>query len=510
MAQMATSNSGLDLAVYSVATAAQLAAAFAPVPYLAPAVGLLVGIIQLAQNVPTNRRAVKQLGGRCEVMLLALRDDAEKSTPSAMSDTVTACEATLQQIRDVMIAWAKLGKLKSFMMQAQIADDVQRCHQLITDCVDAYNIKAHREIQNWQAEFQINQKRDQDEIMSFLSDMQNQQAIENATRTAQYAEIKAFMTLMQDSLGNFEMGDRRHIDLQSNLYGVQRQTGQLLPHIDLRHGEVRRIGSHPVGGSPAFDIWEGEYLGREKCAIKVIRGIEVGPDVMRRFQREVEIWRSVWEKDRGRYILPFYGLCQIDGPYPYMVSPWMRNGDALSYVKKYPYVDRKPMIRRIAEGIKLLHTHDPPIAHGDIKAANILIDDNFNPLLADFGLSKMMEDITGVPFTQSRGVSESYRWFAPELCCGPGIISTRSDIFSFGMTILELITGEQPFSNIRRTPEVLIKMQNKERPIRPYGPNAPMMAARGLDDNMWDLLNQCWTHEPENRPTIERILAQLP
>ncbi len=77
------------------------------------------------------------------------------------------------------------------------------------------------------------------------------------------------------------MGDRRHIDLQSNLYGVQRQTGQLLPHIDLRHGEVRRIGSHPVGGSPAFDIWEGEYLGREKCAIKVIRGIEVGPDVMR-------------------------------------------------------------------------------------------------------------------------------------------------------------------------------------------------------------------------------------
>lgn len=49
-----------------------------------------------------------------------------------------------------------------------------------------------------------------------------------------------------------------------------------------------------------------------------------------------------------------------------------------------------------------------------------------------------MEDITGMPFTQSRGVSDSYRWFAPELCCFPGVISTRSDVFAFAMTALEV------------------------------------------------------------------------
>ena len=78
-------------------------------------------------------------------------------------------------------------------------------------------------------------------------------------------------------MGRFEVGDRRHVDLGHNLYGVQQKAQQLLPNYDLRAGEVRRIGSHPVGGSPAFDIWEGEYLGTEKCAIKVIRGIEVSP-----------------------------------------------------------------------------------------------------------------------------------------------------------------------------------------------------------------------------------------
>lgn len=50
----------------------------------------------------------------------------------------------------------------------------------------------------------------------------------------------------------------------------------------------------------------------------------------------------------------------------------------------------------------------------------------------------MVEDITDIPFTQSRGVSDSYRWFAPELCNGPCVLSTASDIYAFAMTILEV------------------------------------------------------------------------
>lgn len=69
------------------------------------------------------------------------------------------------------------------------------------------------------------------------------------------------------------------------------------------------------------------------------------------------------------------------------------------------------------------------------------------------------------------------------------------------------MTGEHPFSHIKRTPEVLIRMQNGDRPRRPTNPEVPL---RGLDDAMWALLQECWQEDPAHRPTIVDILARLP
>lgn len=69
------------------------------------------------------------------------------------------------------------------------------------------------------------------------------------------------------------------------------------------------------------------------------------------------------------------------------------------------------------------------------------------------------------------------------------------------------MTGQPPFSHIRRTPEVLIKMQQGERPCRPEGQE---IVERGLDDNLWNLLTRCWAAEPEKRPTIHEVLDELP
>ena len=71
-------------------------------------------------------------------------------------------------------------------------------------------------------------------------------------------------------------------------------------------------------------------------------------------------------------VLPLTGIIRQFGRHGIaLVSPWMNNGDVLRYVKTYPDVDRKRIIRRIAEGLRVLHTYDPPIVHGDLKAVRV-------------------------------------------------------------------------------------------------------------------------------------------
>ncbi|THH05036.1 hypothetical protein EW145_g5090 [Phellinidium pouzarii] len=504
---------GLRLVATSVGAAAILAADFAPVPYLGPAVGVVVGILKLCDNMQTNKREIVNLGGRCESLLYALKESDSKFPQERMQTIAQESVLLLEGIKDKMVGWSGLPKFKQFVLQGEISDDVRRCHQAIENFITTFQITSQLEIHSWMSSFDEERKKDKEETVHYLQDIKNNTDLIREAVTALPIEVAGMMGYMQTLMGNYEAGDRRHIGLATNLYDIQEKSGQLLPKVELKHGEVRRTSSHPVGGSAAFDIWQGEYLGRAKCAIKVIRGVEVSPKIRERFLREVKIWRVMYQYDQGEYILPFWGACLDDGPYPYMVSPWMEYGESLSFVKKFPYVNRKRIIRRIAEGLQLLHSQNPPIAHGDIKAANILINEKGHPLLADFGLSKaslsspIMEDLTGMPFTQSRGISESYRWFAPELCSETGILSPSADVFAYAMTVLELMTDTYPFAHIKRTPQVLIEMQRGARPLRPEG---TIYVERGLDDKLWNLLTCCWAANPHKRPTIQQVLKELP
>jgi serine/threonine protein kinase len=103
----------------------------------------------------------------------------------------------------------------------------------------------------------------------------------------------------------------------------------------------------------------------------------------------MDVWSKLWDSDRGRHILPFYGWCQTDGPYPYVVSPWQANGTAIDYVKKNAFINHKQLVLGIARGVEVLHTMNPPIIHGEIKGEHIQVGATGNPLLSDFGLSKV-------------------------------------------------------------------------------------------------------------------------
>ncbi|KAJ8086242.1 hypothetical protein PM082_005065 [Marasmius tenuissimus] len=507
-------------------TLAQITADFAPVPGLCPAAELLCGVIALCENVVANRHEARQLTERCYSLLVAAREQ-ETKIPNSLLHAFHDINDCLLDIQTRMHGWASLPRVKAFMQQQDIKRDIEAAHSRISDCYLRFQLASDIEVNRWKEEFTANARLDHQEVLTYLADIQNGQSITNETLQEQRETINQMMTLLQGALGEHKLpSDRMHNGLSSNLYQIQYESKDLLPDMHLNRGEVIRIGQFPVSGTAAMDIYEGLYLQREKVAIKVVRAVSSNEQSMRRFKREVKIWADIWNVDRGRHILPFYGFCQDDGPFPYMISPWQANGNSMEYVRRMDRaVDYRRMVLMldssatterslkiylqvtgIAKGLRVLHSMKPSVVHGDLKAVNIVVDSHGNPLIADFGLSQVVEDITGIPFTQSRGVSDSYRWFAPEVCVGQGALSKHSDIYAFAMTSLELFTHAQPYANIKHTTEVVIKTSQGMFPLQPADPR---VTERGLGDEMWHLMTLCWNRNPPSRPDIEGVLSRL-
>ncbi|CAK5275751.1 unnamed protein product [Mycena citricolor] len=472
-----------------VQAAIQATAQFTPVPALAPVAQLVSNIITLCQNVSQNKATAAQLSTRCHRMLLVIneRHTMNENVDAALK-SFTKCLGDVQVIMEKCV---QLSKLKAFLHQYDISVEIARCHSILSDCFNAFQawvvlrfgigsllqeqIASHTELHEWQAQFKESSKQDHRELVGYLGDITNSQTIiYDLLEKIHENTLAERQSQSSDFLRETKVKDQSHIGLSSNLYDLQLQSRELLPDFNLRSGEVIRSGIFPVSGTSSMDIYEGLYLQREKVAIKVVRAVNAGPDSARRFERECEIWKELWKRDGGKYILPFYGFSQSDGPFPYIVSPWQANGSAIQYVKRHDL-----SAKGIALGIQILHNMTPPIVHGDIKAMNIAINNLGNPLIADFGLSCIVEDITGIPFSQSRGVSESYRWFAPELCVGQGVLSASSDIYAFGMTVLELFTHEHPYKEVKHTAEVVIK---SSQGIQPKRPTSERVLERGLSD----------------------------
>lgn len=105
------------------------------------------------------------------------------------------------------------------------------------------------------------------------------------------------------------------------------------------------------------------------------------------------------------------------------------------------------------------------------------------------------------------GWGDKFRWAAPELFAPDGRLTPASDIFSLAMTILELVTGERPFKEAKRSMEALFLLALGDRPARPSGEKPGSL--RVLTDTLWHLIEDCWKQNPEDRIDIHTFLERI-
>ncbi|KAF8521126.1 kinase-like domain-containing protein, partial [Hysterangium stoloniferum] len=220
------------------------------------------------------------------------------------------------------------------------------------------------------------------------------------------------------------------------------------------------------------------------------------PTLRQTWKKEIVTWSYLSHKN----ILDFIGVFHMEEDHPFycMISSWMHHGTIMSYLRKEEHANcnRLILIHQLVEAIVYLHTLEPPHAHGDIKGANVLIDQDGNVKVSDLGLSSKNWNIAT---TLSTGLElGSLRWMAPERHMGEsaGKRTLESDIWSLGMTILEILTGSLPYP---RDNDIMVvnRIDKKELPTRP----GLDVEERGLTDSLWELMTRCWHYCPQERPT---------
>ncbi|CAD5173655.1 unnamed protein product [Musa acuminata subsp. malaccensis] len=186
-------------------------------------------------------------------------------------------------------------------------------------------------------------------------------------------------------------------------------------------------------------VYKGVLPNRKDVAVKQLKsGSGQGE---REFQAEVEIISRV----HHRHLVSLVGYC-IAGSQRMLVYEFVPNNTLEHHLhgKGLPTMDwatRLKIAVGSAKGLAYLHEDcHPRIIHRDIKTANILLDNKFEAMVADFGLAKLSSDTNTHVSTRVMG---TFGYLAPEYASS-GKLTDRSDVFSFGVMLLELITGRRP------------------------------------------------------------------
>ncbi|KAI9083434.1 hypothetical protein K1719_034648 [Acacia pycnantha] len=182
-------------------------------------------------------------------------------------------------------------------------------------------------------------------------------------------------------------------------------------------------------------VYKGVLQDGTVVAVKRLRdGNAIGGEIQ--FQTEVEMISLAVHRN----LLRLYGFCMTPSE-RLLVYPYMPNGSVASRLKGKPVLDwgtRKQIALGAARGLLYLHEQcDPKIIHRDVKAANILLDEYYEAVVGDFGLAKLLDHQDSHVTTAVRG---TVGHIAPEYL-STGQSSEKTDVFGFGILLLELITG---------------------------------------------------------------------
>lgn len=260
---------------------------------------------------------------------------------------------------------------------------------------------------------------------------------------------------------------------------------------------------------PGYDVYNrlgggllsSVYLAREQstdalCAVKVIR--DDWPDrdtAVKLLQREA----------RAGLLTLHPNLVKIRRAHvtrePYFLVMDLLNGECLRKRLRLDYRLPVPEVvwigRQIAEGLAALHQNG--FVHGDIKPDNILLTEDGRAMLLDLGFAHRPGE--NADFLRKGYILGTVDYLAPEQCCQQVVDDKKSDLFSLGVTLFELLTGELPYP--KGSIDQTIRRHESDPPMDISG------KVRPLPSSLARLVNRLLSRHADTRPSATQVIQQM-
>ncbi|KAL8223008.1 hypothetical protein R6Q57_020407 [Mikania cordata] len=262
--------------------------------------------------------------------------------------------------------------------------------------------------------------------------------------------------------------------------------------------EVRELGSGTYGA-----VYHGKWKGSD-VAIKRIKASCFAGRPTERERLIVDFWKEalILSSLHHPNVVSFYGIVR-DGPDGSLatVTEFMVNGSLKQFLlKKDRTIDRrKRLIIAMDASFGMEYLHGKNIVHFDLKCENLLVNmrDPHRPIckIGDLGLSKVKQHTL-----VSGGVRGTLPWMAPELLSGKNhMVSEKIDVYSFGIVMWELLTGDEPYGDMHCASIIGGIVNNLLRPTIPTW----------CDPEWKALMESCWSADPSERPSFSEISRKL-
>ncbi|KDQ08955.1 hypothetical protein BOTBODRAFT_59005 [Botryobasidium botryosum FD-172 SS1] len=467
------------------AQAVALGTEIAGIPGLDTAVSIVKQILAAYNGVKHKRGHCGKLVERSETIIQVIEQNWKPETAVYRTDDMQRLIAVLEEIKLDMDEWATYHFFDSWIRQSQISATVDSRMRELDSCLEAFNVASHIRLQAMVQE--IRKALGRDGAFQTMMREHSQDQDQLIIMAGELQKLNRSQTLGS----NAQIQTRgRILDIQRSLYGG-------LPNTDLKSKtECEKVGAKPAIIAKSHEIWEGKWMGSQKVALKVLRELtndeaDRTSKMKKRLNREANIWSLL----RNEYIVPLYGVCTDDGPYPYLVMPWYQHGNAKSFLEyKLPAI-RFKICLDAARGLQYLHSLKRPVVHGNLRGSNILVSDDERGLLSDFGFSN-----TSGSEHSTTLASDNLRWMSFE--AQQGVRTPDIDVWAWAMTVLELVTEKVPYHKVKMTGRLAMMIQDGERPKQEDH------QYNGMDNNLWSLLESCWK-KPDKRAKIDEVVRRM-